>query len=93
LKGGKAINAAVEPADQAGFCNYYGLKAPASFSYVRMTNGNIARLLNERRRGATEFGIAGQLTVLFDGQAVNPGSYETPTARRRRKVHQLRGRQ
>jgi hypothetical protein len=63
-----------------GFRNYYGLKASVSFSYGSHDEWNIARLLNERRRGATEFGIAGQLPVLFDGQAVNPGSYESPTA-------------
>ena len=65
---------------KSGFRNYYGLKASVSFSYGSHDEWNIARLLNERRRGATEFGIAGQLPVLFDGQAVNPGSYKSPTA-------------
>ena len=63
-----------------GFRNYYGLKASVSFSYGSHDEWNIARLLNERRRGANEFGIANQLPVLFDGQAVNPGNYEAPTA-------------
>jgi hypothetical protein len=63
-----------------GFRTYYGLKASVSFSYGSHDEWNIARLLNERRRGATDFGIASQLPVLFDGQAVNPGNYETPTA-------------
>jgi hypothetical protein len=63
-----------------GFRNYYGLKASVSFSYGSHDEWNIARLLNERRRGATDFGLASQLPVLFDGQAVNPGSYESPTA-------------
>jgi hypothetical protein len=62
------------------FRNYYGLKASVSFSYGSHDEWNIARLLNERRRGAAEFGIARQLPVLFDGQAVNPGSYESATA-------------
>jgi hypothetical protein len=65
---------------KSGFRNYYGLKASVSFSYGSHDEWNIARLLNERRRGATEFGIANQLPVLFDGQAVNPGSYEASTA-------------
>jgi hypothetical protein len=65
---------------KSGFRNYYGLKASVSFSYGSHDEWNIARLLNERRRGATDFGIASQLPVLFDGQAVNPGSYESPTS-------------
>jgi hypothetical protein len=62
------------------FRNYYGLKASVSFSYGSHDEWNIARLLNERRRGANEFGIANQLPVLFDGEAVNPGNYEASTA-------------
>ncbi|WP_375414195.1 hypothetical protein [uncultured Bradyrhizobium sp.] len=63
-----------------GFRNYYGLKASVAFSYGSHDEWNIARLLNERRRGAADFGIANQLPVLFDGQPVNPGSYEASTA-------------
>jgi hypothetical protein len=55
---------------------YYGLKASVTFSYGSHDEWNIARLLNERRRGANDFGIAGQLPILFDGQAVNPSNYE-----------------
>ena len=63
-----------------GFRNYYGLRAAVSFSLGSHDEWNIARLLNERRRGADEFGIARQLPILFDGQAVSPGSYEAPIA-------------
>jgi len=63
-----------------GFRNYYGLRASVAFSYGSHDEWNIARLINERRRGAADYGIANQLAVLFDGQPVSPGGYETPTA-------------
>jgi hypothetical protein len=63
-----------------GFRNYYGLRASVAFSYGSHDEWNIARLLNERRRGAADFGIANQLSVLFDGQPVNPGAYESAAA-------------
>jgi hypothetical protein len=62
------------------FRNYYGLRAAVTFSYGSHDEWNIARLLNERRRGAVAFGIAQQLPVLFDGEAVDPGGYESPVA-------------
>jgi hypothetical protein len=62
------------------FRTYYGLKASVTFSYGSHDEWNIARLLNERRRGANDFGIAGQLPILFDGQAVNPSNYEAPVS-------------
>jgi hypothetical protein len=65
---------------KASFRNYYGLRASVSFSYGSHDEWNIARLLNERRRGATEFGIANQLAVFFDGQPVNPGGFESVAA-------------
>ena len=64
---------------KAGFRNYYGLRASVSFSYGSHDEWNIARVINERRRGATDFGIANQLAVMFDGQPVSPGGYEAPT--------------
>jgi hypothetical protein len=63
---------------KASFRSYYGLKASVSFSYGSHDEWNIARLLNERRRGAGAFGIANQLPILFDGHAVNPTAYEAP---------------
>ena len=65
---------------KAGFRNYYGLRASVAFSYGSHDEWNIARLINDRRRGATDFGIANQLSVLFDGRPVSPGGYENPAA-------------
>ena len=62
---------------KASFRNYYALRAAVTFSYGSHDEWNIARLLNERRRGADRFGIAGQLGVFFDGNAVAPGTYES----------------
>jgi hypothetical protein len=62
------------------FRMYYGLKASVTFSYGSHDEWNIARQLNERRRGAGDFGIASQLPILFDGQAVNPSNYEAPVS-------------
>jgi hypothetical protein len=62
---------------KAGFRNYYALRAAVTFSYGSHDEWNIARLLNERRRGADRYGIAGQLGVFFDGQAAAPGAYES----------------
>jgi hypothetical protein len=63
-----------------GFRNYYALRASVAFSYGSHDEWNIARMLNERRRGAADFGIAGQLSIFFDGQPVNPGNFESATA-------------
>ena len=58
------------------FRNYYALSASVSFSYGSHDEWNIARLLNERRRGASEYGLASQLPILFDGRAAPPSSFE-----------------
>jgi hypothetical protein len=65
---------------KAGFRNYYGLRASVAFSYGSHDEWNIARLINDRRRGATDFGIANQLAVWFDGRPVTPGGYENSAA-------------
>ncbi len=65
---------------KTGFRNYYGLRASVAFSYGSHDEWKIARLLNERRRGAAEFGIANQLSIFFDGQPVNPGAFESAAA-------------
>ncbi|MGY3448258.1 hypothetical protein [Bradyrhizobium sp. USDA 4353] len=62
-----------------GFRNYYGLRASVAFSYGSHDEWNIARMINDRRRGATDYGIANQLAVFFDGQPTSPGGYESPT--------------
>jgi hypothetical protein len=51
-----------------------------AYSYGSHDEWNIARLINVRRRGATDFGIANQLAIFFDGQPQSPGGYEDPTA-------------
>nr|WP_244422915.1 hypothetical protein [Bradyrhizobium sp. ORS 278] len=63
-----------------GFRNYYGLRASVAFSYGSHDEWNIARMINDRRRGATDYGIANQLAVFFNGQPTSPGGYESPTA-------------
>jgi len=65
---------------KTAFRNYYGLRASVSFSYGSHDEWNIARLLNEHRRGSTDFGIANQLPVLFDGRAATPGNFEATVA-------------
>jgi hypothetical protein len=62
------------------FRNYYGLRASVSFSYGSHDEWNIARLLNEHRRGSADFGIANQLPLLFDGRATAPGASEAAVA-------------
>jgi hypothetical protein len=60
--------------------NYYALGASVSFSYGSHDEWNIARLLNERRRGAGDFGLARQLAVLFNGRAATPADFEGAVA-------------
>ena len=77
-----AFKKAVDQGDvtKAGFRDYYGLRASVAYSYGSHDEWNIARLINTRRRGATDYGIANQLAILFDGQPQSPGAYEIPTA-------------
>ena len=65
---------------KAGFRNYYGLRAEVSFSLGSHDEWNIARILNERRRGVSELGIPNQIALFFDGKPVTPGGYESPAA-------------
>jgi hypothetical protein len=66
--------------NRTGFRNYYGLRASVAFSYGSHDEWNIARLINEHRRGATDYGIANQLAIFFDGHPQTPGGYESPAA-------------
>jgi hypothetical protein len=77
-----AFKKAVDQGDvtKAGFRDYYGLRASVAYSYGSHDEWNIARLINMRRRGATDYGIANQLAIFFDGQPQSPGAYEIPTA-------------
>ncbi len=65
---------------KADFRNYYGLRASVTYSYGSHDEWNIARLINVRRRGATDLGIANQLAIFFDGRPQSPGAYEIPTS-------------
>jgi hypothetical protein len=65
---------------KADFRIYYGFRASVAFSYGSHDEWNIARLLNERRRGAADYGIANQLSIFFDGRPVDPGSFESVAA-------------
>ena len=61
--------------DKREFRNYYGLRASMAASRGSHDEWNIVRLINERRRHEqhrAEFGMARQLSVLFDGRARRP---------------------
>jgi len=73
-------DAGLAKVDRKAFREYYALRASTAFSFGAHDEWNIVRVLNEARRGATEFGIARQLPVLFDGRAVPPGVFETSVA-------------
>ncbi len=77
-----AFKKAVDQGDvtKAGFRDYYGLRASVAYSYGSHDEWNIARLINARRRGATDYGIANQLAIFFDGQPQSPGAYDIATA-------------
>jgi hypothetical protein len=62
------------------FRTYYGLRASVAFSYGSHDEWNIARLINVRRRGAADLGIAEQLAIFFDGRPQSPGAYELAAA-------------
>jgi hypothetical protein len=61
---------------RTAFRNYYGLRASVGFSFGSHDEWNISHVLNERRRGANEFGIGGQIPIWFDGNAVTPSNFE-----------------
>jgi hypothetical protein len=65
---------------KASFRNYYALRASIVFSYGSHDEWNIARILNDRRRGATQYGLANQISTFYDGQPVVPGAYEQAIA-------------
>jgi hypothetical protein len=66
--------------NKMAFRNYYALRASVSFSYGSHDEWNIVRIINERRRGSSKFGIANQLPVMFDGHAVPASNFEEPVA-------------
>lgn len=62
------------------FRDYYALRASVSFSYGSHDEWNIARMLNERRRGAADFGIGNQLGIMYDGRSAAPGEFDAAVA-------------
>jgi hypothetical protein len=66
---------------KSGFRNYYGLRASVAFSYGSHDEWNIARALNDRRRGADAFGIANQLAIFFDASPLIPAITRRPMRR------------
>ena len=69
--------------DKRQFRNYYGLRASVTASLGSHDEWNIVRMINEKRRHdahKSEFGIARQVAVLFEGNALPPGPTETSTA-------------
>jgi hypothetical protein len=65
---------------KGNFRNYYGLRASIVFSYGSHDEWNIARILNERRRGATAYGLANQISIFYDGRPVVPAANEQAVA-------------
>lgn len=69
--------------DKRQFRNYYGLRASVTASLGSHDEWNIVRMINEKRRHdahKSEFGIARQVAMLFEGNALPPGPTETSTA-------------
>jgi hypothetical protein len=58
------------------FRNYYALRASINFSYGSHDEWNILRLLNERRRGNAQLGVANQIASFYDGRATPPAAAE-----------------
>jgi hypothetical protein len=56
----KADNKLKQSVKKSEFRDYYALRASVSFSFGSHDEWNIARLVNEHRRGAADFGIARQ---------------------------------
>jgi hypothetical protein len=61
---------------KAAFHNYYALKASIAFSYGSHDEWNILRLINDKRRGGTQFGVANQIASFYDGRATPPSAAE-----------------
>ena len=65
---------------RTAFRNYYAFKASTNVSRGAHDEWNIIRTLNERRRASDKFGIANQITALFDGHGVSVAEAEAPTS-------------
>jgi 2-polyprenyl-6-methoxyphenol hydroxylase-like FAD-dependent oxidoreductase len=65
---------------KATFRNYYGLKASITFSYGSHDEWNILRLINVKRLGGTQFGVANQIASFYDGRPTPPSAAEQPVS-------------
>jgi hypothetical protein len=61
---------------KATFRNYYALRASIAFSYGSHDEWNILRVLNDKRRGGAQFGVANQIASFYDGHATPPSAAE-----------------
>ena len=66
--------------DKKSFREYYALRASVAFSFGSHDEWNIVRAINEGRRASKDYGLARQLGVFFDGNAIAPGLFETQIA-------------
>ena len=65
---------------KASFRNYYGLRASIAFSYGSHDEWNILRLINVKRLGSAQFGVANQLASFYDGRPTPPSAAEQPVS-------------
>jgi len=65
---------------KATFRTYYGLRASVAFSAGAHDEWNIVRVINQRRRSDSQFGILGQLPMFFNQHAVPSGEFEMSVA-------------
>ena len=62
---------------KAAFRRYYALRASATVSRGAHDEWNIFRLINDKRRQDSKFGMPGQIPIVFDGQGVAPPHQES----------------
>jgi hypothetical protein len=70
----------IKAVDKKLFRNYYALRASVAFSLGSHDEWNIARTVNQKRRGAGTGAIGRQWGIWFDGRPVSPSEYEAPAA-------------
>lgn len=58
------------------FRHYYSLRASITFSYGAHDEWNILRVLNDKRRGAAQLGVANQIASFYDGRPTPPSAAE-----------------
>jgi len=82
LASDEALRKAVDQGkvSKATFRNYYGLKASIDFSYGSHDEWNILRLINIKRLGGTQFGVANQIASFYDGRPTPPSAAEQPVS-------------